>query len=55
LFDILEENDVKLSKDHFYVIRSGKEIEFVAWLKEKVKSLEYFKSPQLSKYNLKVH
>jgi hypothetical protein len=41
---------------HLILVDSiGKESEFVAWLKGKVKSLEYFKSPQLSKYNLKVH
>jgi len=31
-FEILAANKVKLCRENFYVLRSGKETEFIAWL-----------------------
>ena len=48
-FAVLEANDVHLPKTNFYVLRSGKESDFVEWLKEKVPTLPKFKPPQYKK------
>ena len=33
-------------QENFYALREGKESQFIAWLKERVLSVRYFKPPQ---------